>query len=241
MELQVLYEDNHIICVYKEAGILSQGDMRNIPSLYDIVRIYIKEKYGKQGNVFLGTVHRLDLLVSGVMVYARTSKAAARLHAAMLTGSFKKFYIAAVHKSRPFPEGWQKMEDTIEKVYGGSAVLREDHKNKSSGKSASLSCIKITESAKYRLLLIALHTGRKHQIRVQLSARNMPIVGDIKYGSSNRLRALMLHGIYLRFPHPVKGEYVELVSDIPERFYRFFPKESLSHKNIIDTIRTFIV
>ena len=117
MNLKIFYEDNHIIVVYKEPGLLSQGDARNIPSLYDYVKEYIKLKYNKPGEVFLGVVHRLDMPVSGVMVFAKTSKAARRLHSGMINGNIKKFYIALVEPAAGIPDGWQLFQDSLKKVY----------------------------------------------------------------------------------------------------------------------------
>lgn len=234
--MNILYEDNHIICVEKQSGILSQGDIRDEPTLYDNIKQYIKIKYNKTGNVFLGVVHRIDMQVSGAIVYARTSKAAARLHASMVAGKFRKFYIAIVPAAN-FPAGRQIMEDKLQKIYGGAAITGEET---AGAKTAKLECSLLAKNEKFMILLIALHTGRKHQIRVQLASRGMPIVGDAKYGSALRLNAIMLHGLYLSFPHPVQNKNIEVISPIPERFYTYFEKNEIFLQKMIDQIRDYL-
>jgi len=235
MNLKIFYEDNHVIAVYKKAGVLSHGDIRNIPSLYDHVKEYIKVKYNKPGKVFLGVVHRLDMPVSGIMIFAKTSKAARRLHGEMLRGNIKKFYITLVEPAAAIPEGWQLFQDNLKKVYGGSQIISAPEK----GKSAELSCIRIKEYEHCALFCVALHSGRKHQIRVQFALREMPVIGDLKYGHSAHPKGIMLHAMYLKFPHPVKNEEIEIIDEIPERFYDIIPKNKNIHQNIIDIIRSF--
>ena len=237
MKLDILYEDNHVIGVYKEPGILSQRDIRDVPSLQDHVKEYIKKKYNKQGAVFLGIVHRLDSNVSGIMIFARTSKAASRLHESMLQGKIKKFYIAVVHKKSHIAKGWHLLEDNMQKIFGGSKIT---NKTEEKTKFVSLSYKCMHDIGQYAILCIALHTGRKHQIRAQLSARGMSIVGDSKYGSSEpNAKAIMLHAIYLQFPHPVKDENIELVSEIPERFSKYEKEKCFAKENILDIIHGF--
>lgn len=237
MKLKVLYEDNHVIAVYKETGILSQRDIKDVPSLQDHVKDYIKEKYQKQGAVFLGIVHRLDSNVSGIMIFARTSKAASRLHESMIQGKIKKFYIAVVHKKNTIADGWHLLEDSIKKVYGGAEIAKFGGDNT---KPVSLSYRCISDLGRYAVLCIALHTGRKHQIRVQLSSRGMSIVGDVKYGSSEpSAKAILLHAVYIRFPHPTKNNDIELVTEIPERFHKYKKENDLTAENIIDIIYSF--
>ncbi|MCL1912040.1 MAG: RNA pseudouridine synthase [Leptospirales bacterium] len=231
MNLKIFYEDNHVIVVYKEAGTLSQGDIRGVPSLYDHVKEYIKLKYNKPGKVFLGVVHRLDMPVSGVMVFAKTSKAARRLHSEMLRGNIKKFYIALVEPIAGIPDGWQLFQDNLKKVYGGSRASAPEE-----GKTAKLSCIRVKEYGRRALVCVALHSGRKHQIRVQLALRKMPITGDPKYGHSAHPQGIMLHAMYLKFPHPVKDEEIEIIDDIPERFYSVIQRNDDMRQSIIDTI-----
>jgi 23S rRNA pseudouridine1911/1915/1917 synthase len=233
MNLKILYEDNHVIAVYKEAGVPSQPDIRNIPSLYDHVKEYIKVKYNKPGEAFAGVVHRLDSPVSGVMIFAKTSKAARRLHRDMLLGNIKKFYIALVESPAKMSDGWQLFEDNIEKVYGGSKISH------SGGKASGLSCIRLGEYGRHSLLCVNIHTGRKHQIRVQLASRGMPVAGDKKYGYTGRITSLLLHALYLKFPHPVKKEEIELISGIPDRFYSIIPENPLILQNIVDIIQDF--
>ena len=234
MKLKIFYEDNHIIIAYKESGILSQSDIRNIPSLYDYLKEYIKIKYNKPGEAFLGVVHRLDMPVSGIMVFAKTSKAARRLHGEMLRRNIKRFYIALVQPAAGITKGWQLFKDDLKKVYGGTQISAPEE-----GKSAELSCICIEEYEQCALFCAALHSGRKHQIRVQFAFRGMPVIGDSKYGYSAHPNGIMLHAMYLKFPHPVKDEEIEIIDDIPERFYDVIPKNENTRQNIIDIIRGF--
>ena len=217
MKLNVLYEDNHIIAVEKEAGILSQQDSSGGPSLLDMVKDYIKKKYVKPGKVFLGLVHRIDKPVSGVMVFARTSKAAQRLHREFAGRTVKKMYAVLVERNRQIGrDTWIEREDRLVRKRGYSERAGAESRNV---KTASMRYREIASNDQYALLLVELHTGRKHQIRAQLAAQRMPVVGDAAYGSKEKLSdgAICLHAVYMRFMHPTKKEEVELYSQIPER------------------------
>jgi 23S rRNA pseudouridine1911/1915/1917 synthase len=217
MKLHILYEDNHIIAVEKEAGILSQQDSTGVPSLLDMVKDYIKDTYKKPGKVFLGLVHRLDKPVSGVIVFARTSKAAQRLHQEFAGRSVKKIYVALVEHNIPLEQDiWIECEDRLVRKRGFSEKAGVESRNV---KTARMRYMAIASNERYTLLLVELFTGRKHQIRAQLAAQKMPIVGDDTYGSLEKHNdgAICLHAVYMRFMHPTKKEPVELYSPIPER------------------------
>jgi len=223
MNLKILHEDNHIIAVDKEAGILSQQDITGVPSLLDHTREFIREKYNKPGNVFLGLVHRLDRDVSGVIIFAKTSKAAKRLHAEFLSRRVNKMYVALVPVNHALEkEKWTHLEQNILKIKGGSRITE---KETTLTKKAKLEYIEIASDEKYSLLCINLLTGRKHQIRAQLSSIGMPIAGDEKYGSSEKYKnnSICLHSFYLKLKHPTKEEQVEIISEIPELFTVKFP------------------
>ncbi len=217
MKLTILHEDNHIIAVEKEAGVLSQGDSSGDPSLLDLVRDYIKAAYNKPGRVFLGLVHRLDRPVSGIMVFARTSKAAERLSREFAGRGVVKMYIALVEKKGALPsDEWVECEDDLVGKRGYSEKAGSGSRNV---RTAKLRYRLIDSNERYALVLVHLLTGRKHQIRAQLSMRGMPIVGDETYGTAEKLPdgSICLHAVYLGFRHPVKEKPVELFSEVPGR------------------------
>ncbi|MBL7887675.1 MAG: RluA family pseudouridine synthase [Flavobacterium sp.] len=213
--LQILHEDNHIIVVNKRVGDIVQGDKTGDKPLSDIVKEYIKEKYNKPGEVFLGVVHRLDRPTTGIVVFARTSKALERLNKMFSERETQKTYWAVV-KHRP-----SKNEDNLvhylvrsEKNNTSKAHLKEVPNSK----KASLDYKIIKELNNYFALEINLHTGRHHQIRAQLSAIGSPIKGDLKYGfdRSNPDGGIHLHARKLVFNHPVSKE--ELTIEAPTPF-----------------------
>jgi 23S rRNA pseudouridine1911/1915/1917 synthase len=217
MKLHILYEDNHIIAVEKEAGILSQQDSSGVPSQLDMVKDYIKEKYDKPGKVFLGLVHRIDKPVSGVMVFARTSKAAQRLHLEFAGRHVKKMYAALVERKKQIArDTWIECEDQLVRKRGYSERAGAQSRMV---KTARMRYREVASNDRYALLLVELFTGRKHQIRAQLAEQNMPVVGDSAYGSREKLNdgSICLHALYLRLMHPTKKEPLELFSQIPER------------------------
>lgn len=222
MRIEVLFEDNHIISVEKPPGMLMQGDSSGEVSLLDMVKIYIKERYHKPGNVYLGLVHRIDKPVSGAVLFARTSKAARRLSSEFREKSVIKSYIALVHnpeKSDAIPEctgEWVELNQRIIRRYDKSFTTKH---TTAGAKTATMKYFVLASNKKYALLHVRPTTGRKHQIRTQLSSIELPIVGDTKYGSREELddRSICLHAIYLKFNHPTLGVPVEVFSEIPTR------------------------
>ena len=214
-ELKVIYEDNHIIVVEKKPNIPSQGDKTNDVDMLTIVKQYIKEKYNKPGEVYLGLVHRLDRPVGGVMVFAKTSKAAARLSEEVRNKVFKKQYLAIVDGK--LEEKLGTFEDYLLKNEKNnmSKVVKEGTKN---AKYAKLDYEVLTynEEINLSVLKINLHTGRHHQIRVQLSSRNHSIYGDQKYGTRGIGKQIALWAYSLTIVHPTTKEELTFRS-IPDK------------------------
>jgi 23S rRNA pseudouridine1911/1915/1917 synthase len=212
---EILYEDNHIIAVYKRSSDLAQGDKTGDAPLDIEIKKYLAEKYKKTGEVFLGVVHRLDRPVSGVMLFARTSKALTRLNEMFRTKLVKKTYLAIV-KERP-PEEEATITHYLKKneVQNKSYVYDTEVKG---SKEASLTYRLIGRSEKYYLLEIELHSGRHHQIRAQLAKIGCPVKGDLKYGfaRSNEDGGISLFARRLEFIHPVKKEPVTIIAHFPE-------------------------
>jgi 23S rRNA pseudouridine1911/1915/1917 synthase len=212
---EILYEDNHLIAVYKRTSDLSQGDKTGDPPLDVEIKKYLAEKYKKPGEVFLGVVHRLDRPVSGVMLYARTSKALSRLNEMFKTKQVKKIYYAIVKERPPEEEAtlthYLKKNETQNKSY----VFETEVKG---SKQASLTYRMIGRSEKYYLLEVELHSGRHHQIRAQLSSIGCPVKGDLKYGfpRSNEDGGISLFARRLEFIHPVKKEPISIIAHFPE-------------------------
>ena len=232
--MEVVYEDNHIIIVNKQSGEIVQGDKTGDRPLSDIVKDYIKEKYQKPGAVFLGVVHRLDRPVSGLVVFARTSKALTRLNKMFAEGEVHKTYWALV-KNAP-----QKTEDTITHW-----LVRNEKQNKSyayatekpNAKKAILKYRLIGKSDNYSLLEVQLMTGRHHQIRCQLAAMGCPIKGDLKYGAprSNPDGSISLQSHRVEFIHPVSKERITVEAPLPDdplwqAFAIFFQKNFAFHQ-----------
>lgn len=213
--MRVVYEDNHIIVVYKESGEIVQGDKTGDIPLSDIVKDYIKEKYQKPGNVFLGVVHRLDRPVSGLVVFARTSKALSRLNEMFRTGDVHKTYWAITKEQPAELEGrlehWLVRNEKQNKSY---AYTRE----KPGAKKAILEYKVIGRTDNYNLLEVRLLTGRHHQIRCQLAAMGCPIKGDLKYGArrSNPDGSISLLSRRVQFVHPVSKLLIDIVSPVPD-------------------------
>ena len=213
--MTVVYEDNHIIVVNKTASEIVQADKTGDMPLSETVKQYLKEKYQKPGNVFLGVTHRLDRPVSGLVIFAKTSKALTRLNEMFRTSEVKKTYWAVVKNAPQEPEG--------ELVH---FLVRNEKQNKSyaydkevpKSKKAILDYRLIGRSENYYLLEVDLKTGRHHQIRCQLAKMGCPIKGDLKYGSprSNPDGSICLHARRIRFVHPVSKELIELEAPLPE-------------------------
>ena len=212
--MTVVYEDNHIIIVNKTASEIVQGDKTGDTPLSETVKQYLKEKYSKPGNVFIGVAHRLDRPVSGLVVFAKTSKALSRLNEMFKNSEVKKTYWAVV-KNLPREEEGELV----------NYLVRNEKQNKSyaydkevpGSKKAILHYRLIGRSQNYYLLEIDLKTGRHHQIRCQLAKMGCPIKGDLKYGSprSNPDGSICLHTRYIRFVHPVSKEPIEVEAPVP--------------------------
>lgn len=213
--MTVLYEDNHIIVVNKNSGEIVQGDKTGDVPLSDIVKSWIKDKYNKPGNVFLGVVHRLDRPVQGVVVFAKTSKALARLNDMFRTADVHKTYWA-ITKNRPEePEGtlthWLVRNEKQNKSYAYDT-------EKPNAKKAVLHYKLLAESDNYNLMEINLMTGRHHQIRCQMAHIGCPIKGDLKYGAkrSNIDGSISLLARKIEFVHPVSKEQITVVAPLPD-------------------------
>lgn len=213
--LEVLYEDNHIIAVNKRASDIVQGDKTGDTPLSDVVKMWLKNKYDKPGNVFTGVVHRIDRPVSGVLLFAKTSKALARLNAQFKAKTIKKTYLAAVCAIPPEPSGrlvHHLMKD------GAKNKSRAVSPKSKAAKEAVLDYRLIGESSRYFFLEVNPITGRHHQIRVQLSAAGSVIKGDLKYGArrSNKDASIHLHARTIHFAHPVKKDKMTITAPLPD-------------------------
>lgn len=213
--LQILYEDNHLIVINKRVGDIVQGDKTNDKPLSDIVKDYLKIKYNKPGEAFLGVVHRLDRPTSGIIVFAKTSKALTRLNESFKNRDTKKTYWAVVKDAPP------KVEDTLEHYLVRNPknnTSRAHIKEVPNSKHAKLSYKIFHQFKKYSALQIDLYTGRHHQIRAQLSFIGCPIKGDLKYGfdRSNPDGGIHLHARALSFIHPVSKESLNIIAPPPE-------------------------
>ena len=212
---QIIYEDNHLIAAVKKTGQTVQPEPNKPQSLEEEVKAYIKKKYDKPGDVFLGVIHRLDMPVSGIVLFAKTSKALARMNELFHDRNLKKFYFAKVEHKPPHAA------DLI------THYLKRDEKKNftkafvsevKDGSKAQLKYEVIENNGKFSILKIELLTGRKHQIRAQLSAIGCPIAGDVKYGAlkPNADQSICLHAAELVFEHPVIKEMVHLKSAHPK-------------------------
>ncbi|GIX04162.1 MAG: RNA pseudouridine synthase [Planctomycetaceae bacterium] len=213
---QVIFEDNHCLVVNKPAGWLTMGDRTGEISLCDWCRDYLREKYQKPGAVFLGVVHRLDRPVSGVVLLARTSKAASRLCAQFRERTVSKCYWAVV-------EGTPPLQGVLEDL-----LVKDRRQNRvrvrgTTGQVARLTFRRVANDGKFSLLAIELITGRSHQIRVQLGSRHWPIVGDHKYGSRIAFQPgeLALHARELGWGHPTRPEWICVRAPVPVRWRQF--------------------
>lgn len=209
---QILYEDNHLLVVNKPAGILTQPSGTNQENLEDICKAWIKDTYHKAGLVFLEAVHRLDKPVSGIVVFARTSKALSRLNASIRAHQFNKVYCAVVEGSPTQPEGVLE-HFLIHDDYQSRVVTEKTPQ----AKLCRLHYRLLQKNEKYALLEIILETGRYHQIRAQLAASGHPIVGDTKYKSRYSFlpHTIALHHSRLQFPHPVQDKLLEIHAPLP--------------------------
>lgn len=212
--MTVVYEDNHIIIVNKTASEIVQGDKTGDTPLSEIVKQYIKEKYSKPGNVFLGVTHRLDRPVSGIVVFAKTSKALSRLNEMFRNSEVKKTYWAIVKNRPELDEGelvhYMVKNEKQNKSYAYDKEVKDS-------KKAVLHYKLIGHSQNYYLLEVDLKTGRHHQIRCQLAKMGCPIKGDLKYGfpRSNPDGSICLHSRRVRFIHPVSKTEIDVVAPLP--------------------------
>ena len=218
--MTVVYEDNHIIIVNKTASEIVQGDKTGDTPLSETVKQYLKEKYQKPGNVFVGVTHRLDRPVSGLVLFAKTSKALSRLNEMFKRGEVQKTYWAVVKNRPPQEEGtlshWLLRNEKQNKSYAYD-------KEKPGSKHALLDYRLIAASDNYYLLEVNLKTGRHHQIRCQLSKMGCPIKGDLKYGfaRSNTDGSICLHARRIAFVHPVSKENIIVEAPLPPSFKMF--------------------
>ena len=221
LKLEILYEDNHLIAVFKPAGVLVQPAEQKGPSLMGQVKKYLKEKYKKPGNVFLGLVHRLDRPVSGIILFAKTSKGAARISEQIREREMRKIYHAVVDGQMKSPSGTLRnfLKKDEEKRIAKIVKERE-------GDLAELDYETVKTNGKISLLKIELKTGRFHQIRVQLSAIGHPIVGDKKYGSKEQLSngSIALCATELTFETATTGETKKIGIDWPEGWREFLSR-----------------
>jgi len=216
-KLNVLYEDNHIIVVEKPVNVLSQGDNSGDVSLLDMVKDYVKVKYNKPGNVYIGLVHRLDRPVGGAMVFAKTSKAASRLSEQVRNKTFKKTYRAVIHGTM------NKESDTLKdylyknKKTNMVSVVNKNHKD---AKNAELSYETLEHKNNFSLVEIDLKTGRPHQIRVQFASRRHPLFGDQRYGQNvNKVgQQIALWSYKLEIIHPTTKEKMEFTCEPPQEY-----------------------
>ena len=222
VHVQVIYEDNHLIAVNKPPGVLVHGDETGDYTLADAVKGYIKDRYNKPGDVFLGVIHRLDRPVSGVVLFARTSKGLSRMNKLFQERKVSKQYLAIVNK-RPEPlEG--RLTNFLAK--DSRKNVARVHQSEKRGAKKSITDYKLIAGLNgYFLLEINPISGRPHQIRIQLANHGCPIVGDLKYGYSRPTqdRSICLHCNKLSFEHPVKKVPVEIEADMPTKeYWKFF-------------------
>jgi 23S rRNA pseudouridine1911/1915/1917 synthase len=227
MSLEILFEDNHCLAVNKPAGMPSQAEAAGKLSLVDAVKAYLKARYQKPGNVYVGLLHRLDQPVSGVVLLAKTSKAAARLSAQFRSGEIEKVYWAIVEGRASQCEG--RWVDLLAKdrSMNRTGVVPEGGMP---GKEAVVDLRVLKQWRNYAKLELRPRTGRSHQLRAQLAARGLPIVGDAKYAAKSRLRALdggrriALHAQELTFTHPTRREVIAVLAAVPADWPELLPE-----------------
>jgi 23S rRNA pseudouridine1911/1915/1917 synthase len=221
MTIEILHEDNHCLVVNKPAGLLTQGDATGDESLVSLAKRYLKDRYQKPGNVFVGLVHRLDRPTSGVVVLAKTSKGASRLSEQFRAGTVRKTYWAVVDGEPDPPVG--EWIDRLEKDRGLNRVhiLDEESDDDHAGQEARVAYRRLRKVGRGTLVELRPMTGRGHQLRVQLASRGMPIAGDRKYGSKFRVAAsdgglrILLHAKEIVFTHPTTREAISIVAPLP--------------------------
>ena len=215
--IKVIYEDNHLLVVEKPVNVLSQGDDTNDKDMVNLLKDYIKVKYNKPGNVFIGLIHRLDRPVGGIMVFAKTSKAASRLSEQVRNKSFKKTYRAVLNGNM------RKDSDTLKdylyknKKTNMVSVVNKNHKD---AKDAELSYETIAKNEKFSMVQVDLKTGRPHQIRVQFSSRKHPLFGDQRYGQDINKKGdqIALWSYKIEITHPTTKEKMEFICEPPNKY-----------------------
>ena len=223
--LNIVYEDNHVLVVEKPCNVASQADNSGDKDLLTMCREYIKEKYNKPGNAYIGLVHRLDRPVGGVMVFAKTSKAASRLSESVRNNDIKKTYLAIIVDDNNLLNENGSFEDYMIKneALNKSMICSKDKKG---AKYAKLSYEVISSNKNLKLVRINLETGRHHQIRLQFSSRGFSLYGDQKYGKGYKGEQIALWAYKLTFKHPTKDEIMEFkVLPKPIGAWEFFKKE----------------
>ncbi len=226
---RILYEDNHLIIINKESSEIVQGDKTGDISLCDTVKEFIKDRDNKPGNVFMGIPHRLDRPTSGIVIFAKTSKALSRMNELFRKGDIHKTYWAVLcgcpDKKEDTLTDWLRRDRKQNKSYTTS-------QGKGDSKKAVLSYRLLYHTGRYALVEVDLHTGRHHQIRVQLSSRGWPVKGDLKYGAprSNPGGGIHLHARHVQFLHPVKNTPVEITAPVPpgDTLWADLEREALS-------------
>ena len=213
--MTVLYEDNHIIAVNKSSSEIVQGDKTGDQPLSDTIKLYLKEKYNKPGEVYLGVAHRLDRPVSGVVLFAKTSKALTRLNEMFRAHEVKKIYWAIVKEKPTQTQG--RLEHYLTRNEKQNKSMAYDNE-RADAKKAALTYRLIAHSDTYYLLEVNLETGRHHQIRCQLAKMGSPIKGDLKYGfsRSNPNGGISLHARTIEFIHPVSKQFISIEAPVPE-------------------------
>ena len=222
---QILYEDNHLIALNKLAGQIVQADKTGDPCLADLLKEYIKQRDNKPGNVFCGVIHRIDRPVSGVVFFAKTSKALSRMNELIKQRDFRKIYRAVVTGKPPSTQG--HLEDYLVRNQKLNKSFVTQGNTRPDAKLASLDYRLLASSrGGYHLLEIELHTGRHHQIRCQLAHLGCPIKGDLKYGAprSNPDGSICLHAFKVEFEHPVKHETITITA--PQPWENMFPDKT---------------
>lgn len=213
--MEIVYEDNHLLVVNKAPGEIVQGDKTGDTPLVETLKLWLKEKYAKPGNVFCGVVHRLDRPVSGLVIFAKTSKALSRLNEMFRNGEVNKTYWAITRNLPP------KEEDTLTHYITTTERNNKSYASLTEKKGSQKAVLKyrhIASTDRYHLLEVNLLTGRKHQIRVQLSAIGCPIKGDLKYGDkrSNPDGSISLMSHRIEFTHPVSGNKIDVTAPVPD-------------------------
>tara|TARA_B100001750_G_scaffold100171_1_gene79289 strand:+ start:997 stop:1683 length:687 start_codon:yes stop_codon:yes gene_type:complete len=211
----IIFEDNHLIIINKPAGLLVQGDNTGDKSLIDLVKKYLKIKYSKKGNVFLGLVNRIDRPTSGIVILSKTSKALSRMNSIFKNREIKKLYWCIISKSFPKDHGtltgWFRKNSKLNKSFVYD-------KKVNNSKLGSLKYKKIKDFKRYSLFEVNLETGRHHQIRTHFSKLGYPIVGDLKYGAKRSLKdgSIHLHSRRIIFQHPIKKVKIDLIAEPPK-------------------------